>query len=128
MPVFSKEATASLPPSQLYDHEINLDDTFVPKISKLYPLTPDERQATEAFIDEYLASGKIHPSNSPQAFPFFFIKKKDSGLHPCQDYQYVNEHTVRDTYPLPLISELIDKLQGAKVFTKFDVHWGYNNV
>ena len=127
-PVFSKEATTSLPPSRPYDHEINLDDTFTPKIGKLYPLTPDERKATEEFIDEHLASGKIRPSNSPQASLFFFVKKKDGGLRPCQDYRYVNEHTIRDAYPLPLISDLIDKLQGAKLFTKFDIRWGYNNV
>ena len=120
-PIFSKEATVSMPPSQSYDHEINLDDTFTPKIGKLYPLSPDERQATETFIDEHLASGKIQPSNSPQAFPFFFIKKKDGGLHPCQDYCYVNEHTIHDAYSLPLISDLINKLQGAKMFTKFDI-------
>ena len=64
-PVFSKEATASLPPSRPYDHEINLDETFVPKIGKLYPLTPDERKATEDFIDEHLATGKICLLNSP---------------------------------------------------------------
>ena len=127
-PVFSKEATASMPPSWPYDHKINLDDTFVPKIRKLYPLSPDEWQATKAFIDKHLASGKIQPSNFPQASPFFFIKKKDGRLHPCQDYHYVNEHTIRDAYPLPLISDLIDKLQGAKMFIKFDVRWGYNNV
>ena len=120
-PVFSKEATASLPPSCPYDHKIHLDDTFTPKIGKLYPLTPDKRKAIEEFIDEHLASGKICPSNSPQASPFFFVKKKDGGLRPCQDYRYVNEHTIRDAYPLPLISDLIDKLQGAKLFTKFDV-------
>ena len=39
-----------------------------------------------------------------------FVKKKDGGLHPCQDYRYVNEHTIRDAYPLPLISDLVDKL------------------
>ena len=72
--------------------------------------------------------GKICPANSPQASPFFFVKKKDGGLRPCQDYQYVNEHTVRDAHPLPLISDLINKLQGAKLFIKFDVQWGYNNV
>ena len=82
----------------------------------------------EDFLDENLKTGKIHPSNSPQASPFFFVKKKDGGLRPCQDYHYVNEHTIRDAYPLPLISDLVDKLQGAKIFTKFDVRWGYNNV
>ena len=100
----------------------------MPKIGKIYPLSSKERTATDAFIDEHLTSGKICPSNSPQASPFFFVKKKDGKLCPCQDYRYLNEHTVRDAYPLPLISDLIDKLQGAELFTKFDIQWGYNNV
>ena len=126
--VFSKEATDHVPPSQLYDHTINLDDSFIPKIGKLYPLSVKEREAADEFIDKNLCSGKIRPSKSPQAFPFFFIKKGDGGLRPCQDYRYLNSHTIQDAYPLPLISNLIDKLKDAKVFTKFDVRWGYNNV
>ena len=114
--------------SRPYDHEINLDNSFTPKIGKVYPLSPKERKATEDFLQENLDCRKIHPSNSPQASPFFFVKKKDGGLHPCQDYHYLNEHTTRDAYPLPLISDLIDKLKDTKLCTKFDVHWGYNNV
>jgi hypothetical protein len=45
-----------------------------------------------------------------------------------QDYRYLNEHTVKNNYPLPLISQLVDKLKGSKWFTKIDLHWGYNNV
>ena len=126
--VFSKEATDHVPPSRPYNHAINLDESFVPKIGKLYPLSVKEWEAADEFIDANLRSGKIHPSKSPQASPFFFVKKKDSGLRPCQDYRYLNSHTIRDAYPLPLISDLIDKLKDAKVFTKFDVWWGYNNV
>ena len=62
------------------------------------------------------------------ASPFFFNKKKDGKLQPCQDYQYSNDWTIKNTYPLPLISEMIDKLKGAKYFLKFNVGWGYNNV
>ena len=80
--VFSKEATDHIPPSQPYDHEINLDDAFTPKIGKVYHLSPDEGKATEDFLDENLASEKIRPSNFPQASPFFFVKKKDGGLRP----------------------------------------------
>ena len=105
-----------------------MKESFIPKVGKIYPLSPDERKATNEFIDEHLKSGKIRPSSSPQASLFFFVKKKDGKLRPCQDYRYLNEHTVRDGYPLPLISDLLDKLQGAKLFTKFDVRWGYNNV
>ena len=60
--------------------------------------------------------------------PFFFIKKKDSKLHPVQDYRWVNEWTIRNQYPLPLIPELIARVKNAALFTKFDVQWGYNNV
>ena len=56
------------------------------KIGKIYPLSPDEKKATEDFLKENLATGKICPSNSLQPSPFFFIKKKDGKLRPCQDY------------------------------------------
>ncbi len=62
------------------------------------------------------------------ASPFFFVKKKDGKLWPVQDYQKLNEMTIKNWYSLPLISELMDKLQGAKYFSKLDVRWGYNNV
>ena len=62
------------------------------------------------------------------ASPFFFVKKKDGKLRPVQDYRKLNEMTVKNRYPLPLISELIDQLTGAKYFSKMDVRWGYNNI
>ncbi len=74
-----------------------------------------------------MESGRIRASKSPFASPFF-IKKKDGTLRPVQDYHKLNEMTIKNQYPLPLISELIDKLHGAKYFTKLDVRWGYNNV
>src|SRR3954465_12822098 len=62
------------------------------------------------------------------ASPFFFVKKKDGKLRPVQDYRKLNEMTIKNCYPLPLIQELVDKLKGAKYFTKLDIRWGYNNV
>ena len=62
------------------------------------------------------------------ASPVFFIKKKDRALRLVQDYRALNAITVKNKYPLPLISELVNKLQGAKYFTKLDVQWGFNNV
>ncbi len=101
---------------------------FIPKSSKIYPLNPEEEKLTKEFIDEHLAKGTIRKSISPQASPFFFVEKKNGGKRPCQDYQYVNEKTIKKAYPLPLISDLLDNLKGAKYFTKFDVRWGYNNI
>ena len=62
------------------------------------------------------------------ASPFFFVPKKDGKKRPCQDYRYLNQHTVKNAYPLPLIDKIMDRLQGKKIFTKFDVRWEYNNV
>jgi hypothetical protein len=85
-------------------------------------------QALEDFIKEQLKKGYIRPSKSPYASPLFFVQKKDGKPRPVQDYSRVNKHTIRNTYPLPLIKELIDKLVRKQWFTKFDIRWGYNNV
>ena len=62
------------------------------------------------------------------ASPVFFIKKKDGALRLVQDYHSLNAMTVKNKYLLPLISELIEKLQGARYFMKLDVWWGFQNV
>jgi len=76
-----------------------------------------------------LRTGRIRPSKSPNASPFFFgIKPDQLELRPIQDYQKLNEATIKNRYPLPLIREIIDKLKEAKYFTKLDVQWGFNNI
>ena len=82
----------------------------------------------ETFIKDNLTKGYIRPSKSPMASPFFFIDKKDGKLWPCQDYRTLNEGMMKNAYPLPLISDLMDKLRGARYFTKLDIQWGYNNI
>ena len=119
--VFSEQTFDTLPPQQDFDHTINLKESFMPKVAKLYPLNLEELTTCQAFVDENLKMGRIRPSKSPQASPFFFVKKKDGKLQPVQDYRYLNEHTVKNTYPLPLISDLVDNLHQFSLFTKFDV-------
>jgi len=75
-----------------------------------------------------LETGQICPSKSLMASLVFFIQKKDGTLWLVQDYQALNTMMVKNKYPLPLISELINKLRGAKYFTKIDVRWGFKNV
>ena len=60
--------------------------------------------------------------------PFFFVKKKDGKLSLVQDYYKLNQGTIKNKYPLPLIQELIDKTKQARYFTKLNIHWGYNNI
>ena len=85
-------------------------------------------ETCKAFIEEHLKTRHIILSKSPQSSPFFFVPKKDGTLHPCQDYQYLNFHTIHNAYLLLLIPELIDNMKGSTIFTKFDIHWGYNNI
>ncbi|SJL17958.1 uncharacterized protein ARMOST_21529 [Armillaria ostoyae] len=119
--LFSKENFDELPEHKPWDHAIELIPNAKSTLDcKVYPLNRDEQEQLNKFLDENLESGHITESKSPFASPFFFVKKKDSSLWPVQDYRKLNEMTIKNRYPLPLISELIDKLQGAKYFTKLD--------
>src|SRR6202789_1296150 len=91
-------------------------------------LSPVEQKELDIFLRENLDSGRIRPSKSPVASPVFFVKKKDGTLRLVQDYRALNASTVKNKSPLPLISELIEKLRGAHYFTKLDVRWGFNNL
>jgi Reverse transcriptase (RNA-dependent DNA polymerase) len=127
--VFSEEASHEFPPSRPWDHAIDLKPGAPAALpGKLIPLCQTELQVLWKFVKEHLTRGTIRPSKSPYKSRFFFIKKKDSTLCPIQDYRPVNQWTIWNAYPLPLIPELIDRLNGCSLYTKFDIRWGYNNV
>ena len=126
--VFDKESFDELPPNRPWDHAVELLPSDHVIDCKMYNLTLDKQKELDAFLDENLKSGHIRPSKSPFASAFFFVKKKDGRLRPVQDYRKLNNITVKNRYPLLLISELINKLKTAKYFTKLDIRWGYNNI
>ena len=126
--VFSKKESEHMPLQKPWDHAIDLKDTFKPKKGHIIPLLPAEQEEVTAFLDDQLKKGHICPSKSPKTSPVFFVPKKDGKKRMVQDYHYLNEHTVKNNYPLLLIAQLVDKLQGAKLFTKMDLRWRYNNV
>jgi hypothetical protein len=127
--VFSEEESKCFPPRRACDHAIEFKPGAPDTIEcKIYPMTRVEDEALDLFIDEQLEKGYIRPSKSQYASSFFFIKKKDGKLRPVQDYRKVNAWTVCNQYPLPLIRDLIRDLGGAVIFTKFDIHQGYNNI
>ena len=121
--VFDKKAADRFPESRSYDHAIDLEEDFIPKDCKVYPLSLSKQEKLDKFINQNLEKGYICPSKSPMASPFFFVNKKDGKLRPCQDYRRLNEGTIKNTYSLPLISELVDQLKGARYFTKLDMRW-----
>src|SRR5437588_8589501 len=72
-----------------------------------------------------LEQGKITPSKSPAGAPILFVPKKNGKLRLCVDYRGLNNVTVKNKYPLPLIDPLREKVKGATVLTKFDLRDGY---
>lgn len=126
--VFCKTKATSLPPHCPYDCAIDLlPGTFPPK-GRLYSLSGPEREAMETYINDSLAAGIVHPSSSPAGPGFFFVKKKDKSLRLCIDYRGLNDITVKNRYPLPLMTTTFELLQGAKVFTKLDLQNAYHLV
>ena len=124
--IFDEKQASWFPDKQPWDHKIEMKPGLEPKSFKNYNLMPAEQDELDKFLKENLEKGYIQKSESPMASPFFFVKKKDGKLQTCQDYWFLNEWTIKNAYPLPLIFEIMDKLKGAKYFTKLDVQW--NNI
>ena len=72
-------------------------------------------------MQELEACGFIRPSNSPYNAPVIFVAKKDGTLRMCMDYRSLNKITIKSKYPLPLIPDLLDQLQGAQYFSRIDL-------
>jgi len=81
----------------------------------------EEKREVQAFMEDQLRKGYICPSKSPQTSPVYFMAKKDSTRRMVQDYQYVNQWTVKNGYPLSLIADILDGVGKRKVFTKLDL-------
>ncbi|SJL07242.1 uncharacterized protein ARMOST_10585 [Armillaria ostoyae] len=127
--LFDKENFDELPQCKPWDHAIELVPNAQAMLdSKVYTLNRTKQKELDKFLNENLITGYIKPSKSLMASPFFFVKKKDGKLCPVQDYHKLNKMTIKNRYPLLLISKLMDKLGSAKYFTKIDICWGYNNV
>jgi len=126
--IFAKKDFDILLEHRQWDHAIELILGLEPKSSKVYSLSLVEQKELDSFLEENLRTRQIHPSKSPMAAPVFFIKKKDGSLWLVQDYRALNSMTVKNKYPLLLISELVSQLRRARYFTKLDVYWGFNNV
>jgi hypothetical protein len=95
----------------------------------MYPLNETELQALRDYLKEMLELGKIRPSKSPAAAPIIFVPKAHGrGLRLCVDYRGLNKVTITNRYPLPIMSELQDRVRGAKIFTKIDLKNGYNLI
>ena len=126
--VFSKDKALSLPPHRPYDCAIDLLPGAPHPKGRLYNLSLPEKEAMHNYIAESLLSGIIRPSSSPLGAGFFFVGKKDGSLRPCIDFRGLNDITVKNKYPLPLVGSTFEPLTHARVFTKLDLRNAYHLV
>jgi len=113
---------------KLWDHAIDVKEGFMLRKGKVYPLSREEKEEVREFIKEQLRKGYIWLSKSPQTALVFFVGKKDGKKRMVQDYQYLNEWTIKNNYLLPLISDVLENMGTKRIFTKMDLRSGYNNV
>ena len=126
--VFGKKQSERMPTRKLWDYAIDIKEGFVLRKGKVYLLSRKEREEVREFVKKQLQKGYIWPSKSLQIVPVFFVGKKNSKKRMVQDYRYLNKWTIKNNYPLPLISDILENIGTKKVFTKIDLRWGYNNM
>jgi hypothetical protein len=126
--VFPEELPSGLPPSREVDHKIELTPGSVPPSRPIIRLSATELDELKKQLEELVKAGFIQPSKSPFGAPILFVKKKDGTMRMCVDYRALNNITIKNSYPLPLVDELFDRLQGAKYFSKLDLRSGYHQI
>jgi len=119
--VFSTNKSETLPLHRATDPAIDLEHSYSFQYGRIYNQSEFELWTLKAYIEANLANGFIQRSSSPAAAPHLFAKKKDGGLRLCVDYHALNLAMVQNRYPLPLISEMLDHVREARIFTKLDL-------
>ena len=119
--MFEKKESERIPMRKIWDHAIDLREGFVPKKGKIYLLSRVEREEVQEFVKNQLRKEYIRPLKSPQTSLVFFVPKKNGKKRMVQDYRYLNSWTIKNNYPLPLISDLIDSIGKKRVFMKMDL-------
>lgn len=126
--IFSPTEVEELPPHRSHDIAIELEDGKTPPFGPLYSLSQNERAELFDYIEKNLKKGFIRRSTSPAASPILFVRKKNGQLRLCVDYRALNAITKKNRYPLPLIQDLLDRVQGCTVFTLIDLKNAFNLI
>jgi hypothetical protein len=127
--VFPDDLPKGLPPERFIEHRINLVPGAVPTFQNHRRMSPRDLDELQEHLKGLLEQGFIRASHSPYGAPVVFAKKaNDTKRRFCVDYRDLNTITIKDKYPIPRIDELLDRLQGAKCFTKLDLRSGYHQM
>ena len=115
------EELPGMPPDQDIELLIELLPGTGPISKRLYRMLAKDQEELKTQIKELLEKGYIRPSSSPWGAQVLLVEKKDGSLRMVVDYRALNEVMIKNKYPLPMINDLFDQLQGAKVFSKIDL-------
>ena len=117
-----------MPPQRELDHIIELTPGAEPPHRAPYRMSPQGLDQLKKQLRDLTNKGYIQPSISPFGAPVLFVPKKEGGIRMCVDYRALNRVTIHNKYPLPRIDEPLDRLRGAKLFTKIDLRSGYHQI
>jgi hypothetical protein len=95
---------------------------------RLYRLPHYQKDAMESIIEQVLKSEFIRHSFSPFSSPAILVKKEDGTRRLCIDYRQLDLHTIKNKYPIPIIEDLLDELNGANWFLKINLRSEYHQV
>lgn len=127
--VFDPVEVQKLPPHrENIDMKIDLEEGKSPPFGPIYSLSEQERIALFDYIEENKHKGFIRKSKSSAAAPILFVKKKTGALRLCVDYRGLNSITKKNKYPLPRTDDLLDRVQGCKIFTVIDLKDAFNLI
>nr|GFD30482.1 putative reverse transcriptase domain-containing protein [Tanacetum cinerariifolium] len=122
------EDLPGLPPTRQVEFQIDLVPGSAPVAQTPYRLVPFEMKELAEQLKEMSNKGFIRPSSLPWGAPVLFVKKKDGSLRMCIDYRELKKLTVKNRYPLSIIDDLFDQLQGSSVYSKIDLRSGYHQL